>query len=126
MTDISQHVTAAFDRIEEVQPDAIQMGLIQQPAAVTGGGPADPTGGTVGVLPDPISARMAVFEIDEKRVDGTNIRFGDYQCIVEPIGVEITVSDKVSCSFGEAMTIVRLGKVASGGETALYDMVIRG
>lgn len=126
MTTIRSKVTGAFDNLAAKQPDAIQTGTIQQPtAAATGGGPSDPTGGTAGVTPDPVSARMAVFEVAEKRVDGTNIKAGDFQVIVEPVGIEVTLADKVICDRG-TLTIKKLGRVASGGETALYDMVCRG
>lgn len=126
MATIHSKVTQAFDKLAAKQPDAIQTGSIQQPTPQdTGGGPSDPTGGTPGVTPDPVAARMAVFEIDEKRVDGTNIKAGDYQVIVEPIGIEVTLADKVICDRG-TLTIAKLGRVASGGQTALYDMVCRG
>ena len=126
MTTIRSKVTAAFDKLAAKQPDAIQTGSIQQPTPEgTGGGPSDPTGGTPGVTPDPVSARMAVFEVAERRIDGTNIKAGDFQVIVEPISIEVTLADKVTCDRG-TLTIKQLGRVASGGETALYDMVCRG
>ena len=126
MATIRSKVTKAFDKIEAKQPDAIQTGTIQQPTpTTTGGGPSDPTGGTAGASPVPVSARMAVFGINEKRVNGTNIKAGDFQVIVEPIGIEVTLADKVICDRG-TLTIKQLGRVASGGETALYDMVCRG
>ncbi len=126
MSTIRSKVTAAFDKLAAKQPDAIQAGAIQQPTPQdTGGGPSDPTGGTQGQTPDAVPARMAVFEIDERRVDGTNIKAGDFQVIVEPISVEVTLADMVVCDRG-TLTIAKLGRVASGGETALYDMVCRG
>mgnify|MGYP003673175923 FL=1 len=126
MATIRSKVTKAFDKIEAKQPDAIQTGTIQQPTpTTTGGGPSDPTGGTAGTPPDPVPARMAVFQIAERRIDGTNIKAGDFQVIVEPIGIEVTLADKVICDRG-TLTIKQLGRVASGGETALYDMVCRG
>lgn len=125
MATIRSRVTGAFDKLAAKQPDVIQTGSIQQPTPEgTGGGPSDPTGGTPGVAPDPVPARMAVFEIDEKRIDGTNIKAGDFQVIVEPIAIEVRLADKVVCDRG-TLTIKKLGRVASGGETALYDMVCR-
>jgi hypothetical protein len=125
MSTIRSKVTAAFDKLADKQPDAIQTGSIQQPTPVVGGGASDDTGGTLGTAPDPVSARMAVFEIGPDRIDGTNILAGDLQVIVEPVSIEITAQDKVICDRG-TLTIVQLGRVASGGETALYDMVCRG
>lgn len=125
MATIRKKVTGAFDKLAAKQPDAIQWGSIQQPVAEgIGGGPSDPTGGIPGVAPDPVPTRMAIFEIDEKRIDGTNIMAGDFQVIVEPIGIEVTLADLVICDRG-TLTIAKLGRVASGGETALYDMVAR-
>jgi hypothetical protein len=126
MATIRSRVTAAFDKIAAKQPDAIQTGTIQQPTpTASGGGPSDPTGGTAGTAPDPVSVRMAVFEVAERRIDGTNIQAGDFQVIVEPASIEVTLDDLIICDRG-TLTIAILGRVASGGETALYDMVCRG
>ena len=126
MATIRSQVTGVFDTVEATQPEIIQTGTIQQPTpTASGGGPSDPTGGTAGVTPAPVSARMVVFEIAERRIDGTNIQAGDFQVIVEPIGIEVTLADLVICDRG-TLTIKQLGRVASGGETALYDMVCRG
>jgi len=130
MATIAAQVTAAFNKIAAKQPDAIQTGTIQQPTPqATGGGPSDPTGGTAGTTPTAVTARMAIFLIDGSRIDGTAIKAGDFQVIIEPIGIEITSSDLVTFSFAgitKARTIMDTGRVASGGQTALYDMVCRG
>ena len=130
MATIRSKVMGAFDKLAAKQPDAIQTGIIQQPTPqATGGGPSDPSGGTAGTAPTPVTARMAIFLIDGSRVDGTNIKAGDFQVIVEPIGIEITSSDLVTFSFAgvtKTRTIMDTGRVASGGETALYDMICRG
>ncbi|KIC12862.1 hypothetical protein RA19_00185 [Leisingera sp. ANG-M1] len=125
MSTIRQKVTAVFDKIAAQQPDAIQTGTIQRPAPVAGGGPSDASGGSPGPAPAPIPARMAVFEIGPGRIDGTNILAGDLQVIIEPVSIEITASDKVVCDRG-TLTIEKLGRVAPGGETVLYDMICRG
>ena len=130
MATIRSKVTGAFDKLAAKRPDVIQTGTIQQPTPqATGGGPSDPTGGTAGTTPAPVTARMAIFLIDGSRVDGTNINAGDFQVIVEPIRIEITPADLVTFSFAgitKARTIMDTGRVASGGQTALYDMVCRG
>ena len=126
MATIKSQVTGVFDTVEATQPEIIQTGTIQQPTpTASGGGPSDPTGGTAGVTPAPVSARMVVFEIAERRIDGTNIQAGDFQVIVEPIGIEVTLADKVVCSQG-TLTVKQLGRQAPGGITLLYDMVCRG
>ena len=113
----------AFNKIAAKQPDAIQTATIQRPTPIsTGGGPSDPTGGTLGTTPAPVTARAAVFEIDEKRIDGTNVFAGDFQVIIEPTTIEVTLADTVAVDRG-TLTIRSLGRVASGGNTALYDMV---
>jgi hypothetical protein len=126
MTTIRSKVTGAFDTLAAKQPDVIQTGAIQQPTpTASGGGPSDSTGGTAGTAPAPVSVRMAVFEIAELRIDGTNIQAGDFQVIVEPTSIEITLDDLVICDRG-TLTIAKLGRVASGGVTALNDLVCRG
>ena len=125
MATIRSQVTGAFDKLVAKQPDAVQTGSIQQPTPTgTGGGPTDPTGGTAGTQPDAVPARMAVFEIAERRIDGTNILAGDFQVIIEPISIEVTLDDLIICDRG-TLTIANLGRVASGGVTALYDAVGR-
>ena len=121
MATVRSKVTGAFDKIAAKQPDVIQTGEISRTVR-TGGGPSDPSGGTE--VTATYGARMAVFEIDEKRIDGTNIFAGDFQVIVEPTSIEVTLADKVICDRG-TLTIAKLGRVASGGQTALYDMVAR-
>ena len=122
MATIRSKVTAAFNKIAAKQPDAIQTATIQRPTPIsTGGGPSDPTGGTP-ATPDPVTARAAVFEIDEKRIDGTNVFAGDFQVIIEPTTIEVTLADTIAVDRG-TLTIRSLGRVASGGNTALYDMV---
>jgi hypothetical protein len=126
MATVRSRVTGAFDKLATQQPDIIQIGTIQQPTPTSsGGGPSDPTGGTAGTAPDPVSVRMAVFEIAERRIDGTNIQAGDYQVIVEPTSIEITLDDLIICDRG-TLTIAMLGREAPGGITLLNDLVCRG
>ena len=125
MATIRAQVTAAFDTLVAKQPDAVQTGSIQQPTPTgMGGGPTDTTGGVPGVPPSPASARMAVFEIAERRIDGTNILAGDFQVIIEPIGIEVTLEDLIICDRG-TLTIAKLGREAPAGITLLYDAVGR-
>jgi len=123
MATIRSKVTGAFDKLAAKQPDAIQTGAVRVATSTWLGTPSHPTGGTQTTADT--AARMAVFEVAERRIDGTNIFAGDYQVIVEPIGIEITLADKIICDRG-TLTIAKLGRVASGGETALYDMIARG
>ena len=120
---VRARVTKAFDKLASKHPDLVQTGSVQQPTP-SSGGPSDQYGGPTGDAPDPIPARLVVFEISPHRVDGTNVLAGDYQVIVEPLSIEITEDDMVNCDRGE-LRIAKLGRVATGGETALYDMVCR-
>lgn len=122
MTTIRSKVTELFDKLAAKQPDVIQTGAIRRTERA-GGGPSDPDGGVVTTTDYP--ARMAVFEIGVDRIDGSNILAGDLRVIVEPISIEVTAEDRVICDRGE-LTIAKLGREASGGTTALYDMLCRG
>jgi hypothetical protein len=122
MATVRTRVTGAFDKLAAKRPDVIQTGAVRV-TTVSGGGPSDPSGGATTTADT--AARMAVFEIDERRIDNTNVFAGDYQVIVEPIGIEVKLADKVVCDRG-TLTIAKLGRVASGGITQLYDMVCRG
>jgi len=107
-----------------------QTGQVQKPTPVlSGGGPTDPTGGTPGVAPDPVSANMAIFPMmmstSRDRIDGTSILETDFQVIVEPVDGGIDEGDKIICSEG-TLTIVNLGKIAPEGTIVAYDMICRG
>lgn len=121
MSTIRSKVTAAFDKLAAKQPDAIQTGAIRRTERA-GGGPSDPDGGTATTTDYP--ARMVVLDIDVRRVDGTNIRVGDHEVIVEPTSVEITLEDKVVCDRG-LLSIASFKRTATGGETALYELICR-
>ena len=103
-----------------------QIGTVTQ-TTVTGGGPADTSGGTVSTTDH--AARLAVFQVSPDRIDGTNVKAGDFQVICEALSVEITTDDTVTASFGGRtlnMRIVSLGKISPAGTTVAYDMVCRG
>jgi hypothetical protein len=122
MVDTRTKITGIFDKLVAKVPEFIQTGSIRR-STRAGGGPSDPNGSTV--TNEDTSARMLVFEIEERRIDGTNIFAGDFAVIVEPLGIEVTLADKVICDRGE-LTIAKLGREASGGETMVYEMVCRG
>ena len=89
----------------------------------TGGGPSDTSGGTATATPYAVS--LVVFPIDQGRVDGTNIKQGDYQVICSTAEIEIAEDDKIQCSEG-TLTIADLGRFAPDGTIIFYDMVCRG
>ena len=99
-----------------------QEGTIRR-ITITGGGPSDPTGGTPASTD--YTVQMAVFEVGPDKIDGTNIKSGDYQVICETGAVEFTADDKVICDRG-TLDIRQLGKIAPAGVTVAYDMICRG
>ena len=88
----------------------------------TGGGPSDPTGGTVVTTDYP--CQLAAFPVDQKDVDGTVIKAGDFRVMVAPLAIVPTTTDKVVCSLG-LLTIVDAGQFAPAGTTTHYYMVGR-
>lgn len=100
-----------------------QLGAIRR-SVVSGGGPASLTAGTVTDADYP--ARMALFPVAQKDVDGTFIKAGDWRVIVGTDGLSITpvTTDKVVCSEG-VLVIVDAGKFAPAGTVTHYKMVAR-
>lgn len=115
-------ITRAFDNVAAAAPQAIQTGTIKR-VARTGGGPSSTTASTEAETT--FTARMAVFEISDSRLNDTNIKAGDLQCVVEwKSDVEITADDLIIITRGECR-IIKLGRIAPAGVTLAYDMVIR-
>jgi hypothetical protein len=100
-----------------------QLGAIRR-SAVSGGGPASPTGATVTNTDYP--ARVALFPVSQRDIDGTFIKAGDWRVIVGTDGLSITpvTTDKLVCSEG-VLTIVDPGKFAPDGTVTHYEMVAR-
>jgi len=120
---------SAYEEMAEAAAEMLaeygQRGLVRR-VVMTGGGPSDPAGGTETIVE--YSAHMAVFPVDlmrEDRIDGTNVKSGDFQVICEAIETELTADDRLICDQG-TLTIVRLGRIAPAGVTVAYDMVARG
>lgn len=95
---------------------------------ITGGGPSDPSGGTTSEADTPLL--MAVFEVSPDRIDGTNIKAGDFQAIVQASAdIEINTDDTLTVAYGGRelnLRVIRLGKIAPAGTVVAYDMVCRG
>lgn len=100
-----------------------QLGAIRR-TVTTGGGPSDPTGGSSATTDYP--ARMALFPVDQKDIDGTFIKSGDWRVLVSTKGLTITptTTDELVCSEGD-LTIVDPGKFAPAGTVTHYKMVVR-
>lgn len=100
-----------------------QLGAIRR-TVTTGGGPSDPTGGSTVTTDHP--ARLAVFPVDQKDIDGTFIKAGDWRVLVstEGLAVEPTTTDRLVTSEG-VLTIIEPGKFAPAGTVTHYSMVAR-
>jgi len=129
---------ALADRI--LGSDKGETGAIRR-ETVTGGGPSDPTGGTVTVTDYP--CRLAAFPVAQRDIDGTLIKAGDFRVLVAtgisaeqaaawvPEGqtgdfadiVPVT-TDILVCSQG-VLTIIDAGRFAPAGTVTHYKMVGR-
>lgn len=124
---LTAKVTAAFDKIAAKYPQAVQTATIRK-TTITGGGPADPDGGTETVTD--YTARVAVFDINRYRVgqetaNGTAIAATDLQVVVEWFGAEIELGDKIIADRG-TLSVIDPGKIAPGGTVLAWDTVCRG
>lgn len=99
-----------------------QTGFIRRTTRV-GGGATDPTGGTVTVTDTP--ARLVVLPVNQRDVDGTVIRTGDWSVLIEALGIEITTADRIICTEGD-LAIITPGKFAPVGDVVFYSAIGRG
>jgi hypothetical protein len=98
-----------------------QTGAIRRSVTV-GGGPSDPTGGTVTATD--YACQLAVFPVDLSDIDGTTIKAGDFRVIVEPLAITPTTTDLVICTEG-SLRIVDPGAFSPAGTVTHYSMVCR-
>jgi len=116
-----------------------QLGAIRR-TVTTGGGPASVTPATEAVTDYP--ARFALFPVDQRDIDGTFIKAGDWRVIMaatEPAdaddwddgettasieGITPTTADLLVCSEGD-LTIIDPGKFAPDGTVTHHSMVAR-
>ena len=119
-----------------------QLGAVRR-TVTTGGGPSDPTGGSTTVTDYP--ARFALLPVEQKDIDGTFIKAGDWKAIVSPdvpedsadwvqgagvnaIGaldaISVTTTDKLVTNEG-VLTIIDPGRLAPGGALVMYEMLAR-
>ena len=98
-------------------------GLIRR-TEVSGGGPSDPTGGTETVTEYP--CRVAAFPVDQRDVDGTFIKSGDWRALIATGGLDVvpTTTDLLVCSVG-VLTIVDPGEFKPAGTVTHYRMLAR-
>lgn len=86
--------------------------------------PSDPDAGSASTTDTAI--RCAVFPVDQRDIDGTTIKAGDYRVIVsaKDLAIEITTTDSLICSAG-TLSIVDAGRFAPAGTVTHYRMVAR-
>lgn len=72
------------------------------------------------------ACKLAVFPIDQRDIDGTVIKAGDFRVIVAAEGLAITpeTTDELVCSAG-TLAIVDAGRFAPAGTVTHYRMVCR-
>ncbi len=129
---------ALADRI--LGSDKGETGAIRR-TVTTGGGPSDPSGGTSTTTDYP--CRLAAFPVDQRDIDGTFIKAGDWRVLVAPtisedqaalwqsiyLAEDIalitpTTTDLLVCSQG-VLTIIDAGRFAPAGTVTHYRMVVR-
>lgn len=100
-----------------------QLGAIRRSDTV-GATPWDAAGGLAVATDHP--AKMAVFPVNQRDIDGTFIKAGDWRVLVATDGltIEPTTTDMVVCTEG-VLTIVDPGKFAPAGTVTHYSMVAR-
>jgi len=125
--------------VEGQLADKGQLGAIRR-TEVSGGGPSDWVGGAETTTDYPV--RLALFPVDQKDIDGTFIKSGDWRVILSPSqpadaadwsdgntlgnieSITPTTTDKLACSEG-ALTIIDPGKFAPDGTVTHFKMVAR-
>lgn len=101
-----------------------QTGQIRR-TTTTGGSPS--TGGGPTTTTD-TPALMVVLPVETQKAGadfpGTLIKAGDFQVLVDALGIDPTTTDKIVCSEG-VLTIIDPRKIAPAGETVLWQIVAR-
>lgn len=137
---IYDDLKAVADELLAVSDDTFgQIGAVRR--LMTFGGSATSTTSAVEITIDyPIN--LAIFPVDQRDVDGTFIKAGDFRVLVsasQPAGhaawdqgnvvesiteIAPTTTDKLVCSEG-VLTIVDAGNFAPAGNATHYKMVAR-
>jgi|GEM_PF-981560 len=125
--------------VERQLAGKVQLGAIRR-TEVSGGGPSDWIGGIDATTDYP--ARMVVFPVDQKDINGTLIKSGDWRVIMSPSqpadasdwsdgntlgnieSITPTTTDKLVCTEG-VLTIIDPGKFAPDGTVTHLKMVAR-
>lgn len=97
--------------------------VIRRPS-VADDGPTDPVALTETTTDH--ACRVAVFPVDQRDIDGTTIKAGDFRALVaaEGLAIEPATTDRLVCSAG-ALAIVDAGRFAPAGTVTHYRMVCR-
>ncbi len=137
MRELAQELTRSDD-----QDGFGQLGAVRR-TMTSGGGPSDPTGGFSSTIDHPV--RFALLPVEQKDVDGTFIKAGDWRAIVSPLvpddaddwiapsgvnatspisGITVETTDRLATNEG-LLTIIDAGRLAPGGSLVMYEMVVR-
>lgn len=70
------------------------------------------------------TAMAAIFDIEQKFIDGTLVKAGDQQAYIEA-GFKPAQGDTITSAAGVAYTVVQAKEIAPSGMAVLYDLVLR-
>lgn len=87
-------------------------------------GAYDPSTGTSAVTTTSLSTTAAVFDYDQKYIDGTLIKQGDKRALIAP--AYAPVQGDIFAWASKDWTIVAVEAIAPASTAVLYDCTIRG
>ncbi|MEI4473570.1 hypothetical protein [Frigidibacter sp. MR17.24] len=126
MAEPFDYAEAAADALELIAEFG-QVGAVRR-RETTGGGPADPTGGTVTETDTP--ATLVVLPIDGRQVgqnvQDTTIQTTDVQIYVAAADLPLVpkTTDRIICANGN-FAIMRCNALAPAGQAVLFDIIGR-
>lgn len=97
-----------------------EVGAIRR-TTVSGGGPSAGAGTTTTT---DYACRVAILPVDQRDIDGTLIKAGDWRAFVAALAIVPTTTDKLVHSEG-VLTIVDAGKYSPAGTVTHYEMIVR-
>lgn len=85
----------------------------------------DPATGTAHVTTTEQTVTAAVFDYQQRYVDGTKILAGDRQCFLSAVGVTEPLQGDTFAWDGKSMVVVAVKKLAPAGLAVLYELQVR-
>jgi len=88
-------------------------------------GAYDPATGTSSSTVTAQTGIGAIFEYENKNIDGVLIQKGDKQVILSPVGITAPKLNDVINIGGISHTIINVGTISPAGTICLYDLNVR-